>query len=181
MPSWTGRELVTAWRDSILKKNNMEYIGKLYGKIGPNQYFETGKTSEDWDKLQAEVDRYKELQQTFRDKFFEVCIERDKRDLKIEQLEAVVSERGIKLSKTDSEVVGCLHEIADLKKLLKETATRAQLIFPDDADSMKWFDDGADHKKSDFMIRLFEHFGVTSVCDKCGAQLSAGLFCPKCE
>lgn len=30
----------------------MEYIGKLYGRIGPDQYFETGKTSEDWDKLE---------------------------------------------------------------------------------------------------------------------------------
>ncbi len=29
----------------------MEYHGKLYGKIG-DKYFETGKTSEDYDKLE---------------------------------------------------------------------------------------------------------------------------------
>lgn len=31
----------------------MEYTGKLYGKIG-NKYFDTGFTSEDYDKLQKE-------------------------------------------------------------------------------------------------------------------------------
>lgn len=36
----------------------MEYTGKLYGKIG-NKYFDTSKTSEDFDKLEKEV---KELQ-----------------------------------------------------------------------------------------------------------------------
>jgi uncharacterized protein YfbU (UPF0304 family) len=38
-------------------------------------------------RLKADVNRYNGLQQTFRDKFFEVCLERDNRDLKIEQLE----------------------------------------------------------------------------------------------
>ena len=32
----------------------MDYRGKIYGKIGPNEYFDTGKTSDDWDKLEAE-------------------------------------------------------------------------------------------------------------------------------
>jgi peptidoglycan hydrolase CwlO-like protein len=36
----------------------MEYNGKLYGKVG-NKYFDTSKTSEDFDKLEKEV---KELQ-----------------------------------------------------------------------------------------------------------------------
>ena len=31
----------------------MEYHGKLYGKIG-KKYFDTGKTSADYDKLEAE-------------------------------------------------------------------------------------------------------------------------------
>lgn len=31
----------------------MEYTGKLYGRIG-NKYFDTGFTSEDYDKLQKE-------------------------------------------------------------------------------------------------------------------------------
>jgi hypothetical protein len=31
----------------------MEYIGKLYGKIG-NKYFDTGITSEDYNRLQKE-------------------------------------------------------------------------------------------------------------------------------
>lgn len=30
----------------------MEYQGKLYGKIG-GKYFDTGKTTDEWDKLQA--------------------------------------------------------------------------------------------------------------------------------
>jgi len=30
----------------------MDYKGKLYGKIG-NKYFDTGKTSEDWDRLES--------------------------------------------------------------------------------------------------------------------------------
>ena len=30
----------------------MEYEGKLYGKIG-GKYFDTGKTTDEWDKLQA--------------------------------------------------------------------------------------------------------------------------------
>lgn len=30
----------------------MKYIGKLYGKI-ENKYFDTGKTTEDWDKLES--------------------------------------------------------------------------------------------------------------------------------
>lgn len=38
----------------------MEYHGKLYGKLGHNQYFETGKTSEDWDNLEKEVHGLKE-------------------------------------------------------------------------------------------------------------------------
>ena len=29
----------------------MEYKGKLYGKLG-GMYFDTSKTSEDWDKLE---------------------------------------------------------------------------------------------------------------------------------
>lgn len=33
----------------------MEYHGKLYGKIG-NKYFDTGETTEDWDRLEAKVD-----------------------------------------------------------------------------------------------------------------------------
>ena len=31
----------------------MNYNGKLYGKIG-RKYFDTGKTSNDWDKLEEE-------------------------------------------------------------------------------------------------------------------------------
>jgi cell division protein FtsB len=31
----------------------MEYNGKLYGKVG-NKYFDTSKTSEDFDKLEKE-------------------------------------------------------------------------------------------------------------------------------
>jgi len=34
----------------------MNYIGKLYGKVhsGPDGYFYTGKTSDDWDKLESQ-------------------------------------------------------------------------------------------------------------------------------
>ena len=32
----------------------MEYKGKLYGKLG-GMHFDTGKTSEDWDNLEAKV------------------------------------------------------------------------------------------------------------------------------
>jgi len=37
----------------------MEYVGKLYGRLGPDNYFETGKTSEDWDNLERERDELK--------------------------------------------------------------------------------------------------------------------------
>lgn len=33
----------------------MQYTGKLYGRLGIGQYFETGKTSEDWDNLEREL------------------------------------------------------------------------------------------------------------------------------
>jgi hypothetical protein len=36
----------------------MRYIGKLYGKLG-NKYFDTGKTSDDYDNLEKEVERLK--------------------------------------------------------------------------------------------------------------------------
>ena len=32
----------------------MEYKGKLYGKLG-HKYFDTAKTSEDWDKMESEI------------------------------------------------------------------------------------------------------------------------------
>lgn len=37
----------------------MEYRGKLYGKIG-NKYFDTGKTTDDYDELEAFVNKHKE-------------------------------------------------------------------------------------------------------------------------
>jgi pimeloyl-CoA synthetase len=37
----------------------MEYIGKLYGKIG-NKYFDTSHTSEDWDELNKKIEELKE-------------------------------------------------------------------------------------------------------------------------
>jgi hypothetical protein len=42
---------------------NMEYHGKLYGRIGPNQYFETGKTSEDWDIFESKIEELTESYQ----------------------------------------------------------------------------------------------------------------------
>ena len=38
----------------------MEYIGKLYARIGNSNYFDTGKTSNDYDKLEAENKSLKE-------------------------------------------------------------------------------------------------------------------------
>ena len=38
----------------------MEYHGKLYGKIG-NKYFDTDKTSHDYDALEKQVEKLKEL------------------------------------------------------------------------------------------------------------------------
>jgi len=32
----------------------MEYKGKLYGKIG-KKYFDTGKTTDDWDRLDSNI------------------------------------------------------------------------------------------------------------------------------
>jgi len=32
----------------------MEYVGKLYGRVG-NKYIDTGKTSKDWDELEKDV------------------------------------------------------------------------------------------------------------------------------
>jgi hypothetical protein len=34
----------------------MQYKGKLYGNVGGKMYFDTGKTSEDWDKLENAVE-----------------------------------------------------------------------------------------------------------------------------
>jgi hypothetical protein len=33
----------------------MEYHGKLYGHLGGKMYFDTGKTSDDWDALEKRV------------------------------------------------------------------------------------------------------------------------------
>lgn len=41
----------------------MEYTGKLYGKIG-EIYFDTDKTSNDWDKLELENKQLKKLLET---------------------------------------------------------------------------------------------------------------------
>lgn len=37
----------------------MNYVGKLYGRLGVDKYFDTGKTSDDWDAMEA---RIKELE-----------------------------------------------------------------------------------------------------------------------
>jgi hypothetical protein len=37
----------------------MQYKGKLYGNIGGKLYFDTGKTSEDWDNLEKEVESFR--------------------------------------------------------------------------------------------------------------------------
>lgn len=36
----------------------MRYIGRLYGKLA-NKYFDTGKTSDDYDELEKQVERLK--------------------------------------------------------------------------------------------------------------------------
>lgn len=33
----------------------MRYEGKLYGNVGGRSYFDTGKTTEDWDKLEQSL------------------------------------------------------------------------------------------------------------------------------
>lgn len=38
----------------------MDYQGKLFGKVG-RRYFDTGKTSEDWDELKKQADEAKIL------------------------------------------------------------------------------------------------------------------------
>jgi hypothetical protein len=38
----------------------MKYEGKLYGKVGED-YFDTGKTSEDWDNLEIRLKEAREL------------------------------------------------------------------------------------------------------------------------
>ena len=38
-----------------LNKMIMEYEGKLYGKLGFKQYFDTGKTSKDWDSMERKI------------------------------------------------------------------------------------------------------------------------------
>ena len=45
----------------------MEYVGKLYGKLGNNKYFDIGKTSEDFDNLGKENENSK--------KFIQCCEE----------------------------------------------------------------------------------------------------------
>lgn len=32
----------------------MKYTGKLFGHLGGKRYFDTGKTSEDWDRLESD-------------------------------------------------------------------------------------------------------------------------------
>lgn len=34
----------------------IEYKGKLYGKTISRRYFDTGKTSEDWDKMKKRIE-----------------------------------------------------------------------------------------------------------------------------
>lgn len=38
----------------------MKYVGKLFGQIG-RRYFDTGKTSEHWDALEARAERAEEI------------------------------------------------------------------------------------------------------------------------
>lgn len=85
------------------------------------------------------------------------------------------------LKQRDKELLEANFDIAELKKLLTETATRTQLIFPTDHESLQWFNEGTNWVKSDFFIRLYEHFGIDKQCDKCGRALQGGLFCPDCD
>jgi hypothetical protein len=147
---------------AIIEKT-MEYHGKLYGRIGTHQYFDTSKTSEDWDRMERKINDLEAF-----------ISELERREMRIQQLEAVIRQR-------DKEILEANFDIADLKKLLAEMATRTQLIFPTDTESIKWFDEGTNWVKSDFFIRLYEHFGVTNQCDKCGRALQGGLFCPDCD
>lgn len=38
----------------------MEYKGKLYGHLGDKMYFDTGKTSDDWDALEKRLSELEE-------------------------------------------------------------------------------------------------------------------------
>jgi len=38
----------------------MKYYGTLYGCLGRRSFFDTGRTGEDWEKLEQERDRYRD-------------------------------------------------------------------------------------------------------------------------
>lgn len=50
--AYNGRQLGVVYE---LNKMIMEYEGKLYGKLGFKQYFDTGKTSKDWDSMKRKI------------------------------------------------------------------------------------------------------------------------------
>ena len=37
----------------------MKYNGPIYGRIGPRKYFDTGRTSAEWDAMESEIESLK--------------------------------------------------------------------------------------------------------------------------
>jgi len=83
----------------------MEYKGKLYGKVAGG-YFPTGKTSEDWDKLEAENKLLAEL-------FSGASNSLSKKN---EQLNIVATQRANKINKKDAEILLLNNQIKELKE-----------------------------------------------------------------
>lgn len=49
----------------------MQYYGNLYGRAGQTRkYFDTGKTSADWDRMESENTRLRDALQKARDRFW---------------------------------------------------------------------------------------------------------------
>ena len=70
----------------------MNYKGKLYGKVG-KKYFDTGKTSDDWDEMiDALVEAHKDLLE-----WNDAIPVSEETDAIIEQIEQALEKAGVQL------------------------------------------------------------------------------------
>lgn len=99
----------------------MEYKGKLYGKIGA-KYFDTGRTSDDWDELEKFKEEYKS---------FDISILSKQKSSETQQLnkDRMIIDEGSyekvytidKISQAVDVMLKDLHTKPERKKFLKET------------------------------------------------------------
>ena len=72
----------------------MEYKGKLYGKLG-HKYFDTAKTSEDWDNLEKKVKKLSNINREIHQKLQDMISDNWNKGLKIDELQITIEKQRI--------------------------------------------------------------------------------------